>query len=692
MSDTRFKKVYKIENLRLAWNRINTSTTNLFYKDYYRDLFWYYGMTLDENLKQLSERLKNHSYKYAIPLKFYKPKSSGLQRTFSLLSIEDQIVYQAFANVIVPDIVTKRRKFELNTVFSNIFSDDINSIFLFHSWRYGYKAFKNNIKINFENGNLYTAHFDLAAFFDTIDHNSLTSSIMTNINSEYCNELKKALDIWANPTEAKSKRIAHSIPQGPVASIIFSELFLISIDEKMSFNENFSYSRYVDDIVIQGKTKNDVINAIIKLERLCKAKGLVPQSSKFEIIKAENIEHAIGKRPSLSDDEKELLFGNPENVKNEFEEAFSDKKFDGSKIKYILKSYNKTDVLFQNVLDRFNDFYEYSEEFINYLSYFAESKSKELLSFFEPILLTDSIPYGFVKGEIWSLIRKISDYEAASIDLTLLAYKKLDSKIEYDEKYGIYDFLSKEHAQEYYYKIGVEDSSIFQELSLNFLSLDLLNDYYSYLAFGRFRKRSMEELKIILQNANYYTNLVNNTFFSKYIEPAKIQSLSKYETIQYLLKEDYEADSLFDWKKFFKNDYELASVLIYNAHLSIDINKTAWLNLIDSFNDLLIRTFIELLKVNCPPSTQWPKTINSQSELVDYGSILKQTSNFTNTYPQCFDLLKIHDRRSKDLLSHAKDKKTIKANTFVSAREQGNLIKIYTPALQSLITEIKNIL
>ena len=62
MSDARFKKVYKIENLKLAWDRINTSTTNLFYKDYYRDLFWYYGMTLDENLKQLSERLKNHSY------------------------------------------------------------------------------------------------------------------------------------------------------------------------------------------------------------------------------------------------------------------------------------------------------------------------------------------------------------------------------------------------------------------------------------------------------------------------------------------------------------------------------------------------------------------------------------------------------------------------------------------------------
>lgn len=49
MSDKRFETVYNIDNLRLAWNRINTSTTNLFYKDYYRELFWYYEMTLSAN-------------------------------------------------------------------------------------------------------------------------------------------------------------------------------------------------------------------------------------------------------------------------------------------------------------------------------------------------------------------------------------------------------------------------------------------------------------------------------------------------------------------------------------------------------------------------------------------------------------------------------------------------------------------
>ena len=57
MSDKRFETVYNIDNLRLAWNRINTSTTNLFYKDYYRELFWYYEMTLDKNLDSLCVKI-----------------------------------------------------------------------------------------------------------------------------------------------------------------------------------------------------------------------------------------------------------------------------------------------------------------------------------------------------------------------------------------------------------------------------------------------------------------------------------------------------------------------------------------------------------------------------------------------------------------------------------------------------------
>lgn len=647
MSDKRFEAVYKIDNLKLAWNRINTSTTNLLYKDYYRELFWYYEMTLDKNLDLLRERLKNDTYEFQIPIRFYKPKQSGLQRPFSLLSIEDQIVYQAMANVMVPELLKKRRQFELKTVFSNIFSAaPETNIYLLQKWKYGYHYFKENIKKNFENGEVFTAHFDLAAFFDTIDHNTLAVPVMRKNNTKYGELLQKALKIWSNTTDAKSKKILHGIPQGPVASIVFSELFLISVDEEMSFKNGYSYSRYVDDIVIQGKTKNAVLRAIITLEKICKEKGLIPQSSKFEIFIADSADKAIGKRPSLSDDEKELMFGTPEIMKEEFEAAFNRDNFDGSKIRYILKAYKKSDILFQTILGKFNDYYEYCDDFLKYLANFVESKSKELLSYFVPLLINDDIPYGFVKGEIWSLMKKISDYEIIPLELTFLAKKKLDSKIDYDEKYGIYNFLSKQHSQNYYFKIGYEDNSIFQELSLRFLTNDSANDCYSHIAFDQFEKRSIAELSVVLQNAKFYLNIINNRFLNNQIQLANIPDKTKYETIKYILETEYEINSNLDWKKFFNHDYELASALIYNAHLSIDINKTAWLNLTDSFNDLLIRTFIELLKVKCPPSSQWPDIYEKGTQLVDYGSILSKNPSFTTLFTQCNDFKVLHKRRS----------------------------------------------
>ena len=299
-----------------------------------------------------------------------------------------------------------------------------------------------------------------------------------------------------------------------------------------------------------------------------------------------------------------------------------------------------------------------------------------------------------MKGEIWSLIKKISDYETIPFELTIFAKNKLKSKskIDYDEQYGIYNFLSKQHSLEYYYNIGYENSSIFQELSIRHLTLDSIEDQYSYIAFDQFEKRSLVEFNIVFQNAKTYLNIINNKVPDDKIQFASVPNKAKYETIKYTLKKEYDIKSNLDWKKFFGKDYDLAILLVYNAQLSKDINKTAWLNLTDSFNDLLIRTFIEKLKVKCPPDSQWPDIYEKGTQLIDYGSILSKNPTFTSLYPQCNDFRVLHKRRSSDLLSHAKDKKSAKPNTFVSSREQGTLLKIYKPALQSLILEIEKII
>ena len=91
---------------------------------------------MDSNLACLSKKLQNNAYKPSKSLKVYKPKQSGLQRVFSFLDIEDLIVYQAIANIIIPVFANKRKSLENKTVFSNLFNKNLESnIFLYQEWQ-----------------------------------------------------------------------------------------------------------------------------------------------------------------------------------------------------------------------------------------------------------------------------------------------------------------------------------------------------------------------------------------------------------------------------------------------------------------------------------------------------------------------------------------------------------------------------
>lgn len=686
----RFEELCKIENLKLAWNRINTSTTNLFYKNYYRNLFWHYEMTIDDNLNLLSTRLKNGTYKFQTPIRFYKPKQNGLQRPFTFLSIEDQIVYQDMANIVIPDLLKRRRQFEMKSIFSNIFSDNPNNnIYLLKSWKIGYSAFKEKIKKNFEEGQVFTAHFDLAAFFDTIDHYSLTSAIMNNLNSKFCKVIQDALKVWSNESTAKSKKITHSIPQGPLASIVFSELFFVSVDEELSRN-NINYSRYVDDIVIQRGIRNEVLKNIIFLEKTCKEKGLIPQSSKFQVFKSNSADEAIGKYPSLTSEERERIYNSPQELVTKLKKSFDSNTFDSSCIRYILKTYTESDSLLPIVFKEFCNHFEFVEEFCIYLKRFSVKNAAEIINFLEPLILRNEIPYGFVLKEIWEVLGEIGKYIHIPSKFETYALNKI-SKVSSEERYGIMKFLYSINKNKYCYQTAFQNKSILQLLEINSFDEKVIFNNNFYLIIQQYERRTLSELKIVLSNAINYLSLISNKTINNFVS-LKIPKTEDFETVKYFLHEDYDIVTDIDWTIFFKKDYKSAQVLIYEAHISKNMNKTVWLNLIDSFNDLLVRKFIELLKI-ANPKRNWPKTINQKNELVDIGNIYKENNSFSDTYEKIAKSFNcLHKRRSSDLLSHAKDKKTQQNNSFITAFEQRKLISLYKPALKELATEIESLL
>lgn len=695
MAKNKFKEVYSIDNLTLAWKRINTSTNNLNYKAYYREIYFDYECNLQKNLKRLSDRIKKEIYVPCKCARIYKPKHTGLLRPITLLDVEDQIVYMACANVLLPEFSERRAALEYKTVFSNILNDNIETnIFVLKKWKEGYFAFQKNIKKNFDNGLLFTAHFDLASFFDTIDHDCLTSPFTRDSKfqkSKFGILLNSLLLEWSNSEEAASKKISHSIPQGPLASAIFAELFLLSIDEKL-VQHGIIYSRYVDDIVIQGKTRNEVLQGIVILETLCKEKGLIPQSSKFSVFEADSVESAIGKSPSLTTEIKKAIFSDEKELLKKFKESLDKDTYNSSFLRYTLKTYSESSCLVDVILENFENNYELVEEFIIYLSKFIadndiQIKCRQKLG---PLLYRTNNPYDFVQCQIWILLAKINQYYLLPSNYTDLAIKLLNNrKTSFSLKYGVFTYLATIDNNAFS-KYLINEGNLLTQLQIK----NITNNICEKLSFSelveKVSKSKLVSLSSILANHLCTLLFLGQITMPEYLKYAKILNCEKrkhIEPIEYFMLEDYKINTSFDWKKLFAKDYDLANQIILEMHNAIKINKTMWLNLADAFNDLLIKTVVSLLEV-IHPAEKFPTIINKKGELLDFGVVLgnfdpSKCTNFLS--PIHFNFKAIHDRRCSSPLSHPKDLKTLKSADFVNKREFPKFLNYFSCGCSQLL-------
>src|ERR1700685_4609655 len=87
------------DNLRRAWRWLR-STPDGAYKSYFRSLYQRFTIAEGALLEDLADRLRRGIYEPEPSTKLFFPKASGILRPYSLLSVEDQIIYQAALNII----------------------------------------------------------------------------------------------------------------------------------------------------------------------------------------------------------------------------------------------------------------------------------------------------------------------------------------------------------------------------------------------------------------------------------------------------------------------------------------------------------------------------------------------------------------------------------------------------------------
>lgn len=285
---TDLSRVFDLENLRRAY-RWTLSNPDAAYKSYFRDSYESFAIASDTHLKWIrAEGLKDR-YEVSHASKVLVPKPSGVLRPIALLTVEDQIVYQAIVNVIADELKKITRQHYEKRVFAHLYAGK-SSKFFYIKWQRSYRKFANRLRNCYLRGYDHIANFDLTAFYDSIDHHVLTHFLKElNIDDEAIEYLIRCLHKWTSTTWSNGPTNIyhqHGIPQGPLASGMLSEVVLQHLDKAgEQGGQRIIYLRYVDDIKILAKTEKTLRAKLIKLDITSKEIGLFPQTAKINIRK-----------------------------------------------------------------------------------------------------------------------------------------------------------------------------------------------------------------------------------------------------------------------------------------------------------------------------------------------------------------------------------------------------------------------
>ncbi len=242
MSTKLYKKIYNVNTLWRAWNRINKKSKmhgidGISVKDFEKRINFY--------LQQISKQLEKGTYTPEPATRFYIPKeNSNKNRPLCLPVIKDKIVQEAVRGVIEP-------------LFSFEFCD----------FSYAFRANKGpkkaigRVSHYVRQKHIWTAVIDIENFFGTIDHKILLKFISQKI---YEQPILRLIELWLKNgviDHGKWLDVEQGISQGGVISPLLSNIYLNSFDHEMH-SKGFSLIRYADDIIFMEKSRNDAITAI----------------------------------------------------------------------------------------------------------------------------------------------------------------------------------------------------------------------------------------------------------------------------------------------------------------------------------------------------------------------------------------------------------------------------------------------
>lgn len=660
-----FEKLISKKNLLLAWRRI-TSSNDARYKAFFRHILEAYELSFDKNIDDLRRRLRNGEYSAQTPLRFYVPKPSGLQRPLTLLSVEDQIVLQALANLFAEKVRERRSKLTGKYVYSNRLGQRASQFFL-ERWQLGFSQLKRTIQSKFKEGYVWVATFDISAFYDTIPHELLLKVLTTRASGDLYDNARKWLKTWSSDKQGDQHN--HGIPQGPMASDFLAECLLLAIDERMS--EHYSYYRYVDDIRILGKTELEVRQALVYLDILCKSRGLIPNSDKTKIKRVPSASELVKDIPNVAgyfDDGGESTL-TKKLAENRILDAveINDKINikDRTLLRYILFRAPQSNAILKIVLRIWEHYPEHTDAYVAFLENYKRSADVVTLA---TQLLEAKYPYDYVQGELWKLLSRMGSISDLS-RLTQIAIETVkNSNSGHASRLGAHVFLCQcdnNGLGNYEKWVMYEKRSLVQAFVAPYLRL---HSNSGNTAGKLFLSRSTPDSYLGLVRPLVSANLGLSDFEKNPVEfPLVAQyvyravgltghEIPKSDAIGNLISKRYSIKKWNKWSELFRGEYSHGHMLLKIADSYFETHFTTWLSHQDTFNEVLFKVFQEFLANKNAPGVL--SLIDKNGKPIKFGRLINNI-NFKTTYPNLQDdFSKIHKRRNLLPSSHAYDENT----------------------------------
>jgi len=690
----KLSSVWSRNNLLLAWRRVTTGT-NLAYKRYFRPIYYAYEIALADNLRDLHTRLSGGSYRPQQPAKVYMPKASGLQRPLTLLSVEDQIVLQAIANVFALKTQRKRRRVEHKTVFSNIVQRPAGSIFFLQNWRHSYGLFQSKVEEYYRRDYCWIAHFDLAAFYDTICHDMLLRTAFPRTADSARGCILQFLKTWSSETTITSH--GHGIPQGPNASDFLAECFLLPVDEALQ-RERIRYIRYVDDIRLFGQSQDQVRGAAIRMEILLRERGLIPQGQKHAIGYAKTLDQAMGSLPSINPQtdavqQEELLTAN-EAVQT-FRSALSDRPLaikDKTRVRYVLFRAPPSPKLRRYVLQLMPRHPEHIDVFVSYLSHHRATRAMVETC----VEVLKASPYGFVKGELWHVLANIMQLREMRTVVARAVEAAKDKQACLALKWGALHFLcAAERAGLGRYARWAmhQDSAVLQALlapilpDARFAQGDVADKMLRRSEFEPGIALAAQLVRLGHSPSDFGVN--PNSLPSQVRNTLRVLGLigrrsPRVDPMGELLTNRYRVQQWDGWKDLFGSNYAHALQLLAIADAAFDMGRSQWLSYQNSFNHSLFLAFQSFLQARGRPGAVGTKDRNGYD--IKFGVLVGPNQPFTRVHPDIAGAFAVTNTRRNGLPgSHPYEQNTGKKARHLKKKEQATIVAALAQAYVQVV-------